>query len=294
MYKIIKFKDEEKYINDFLKLPQSLYDKKSRIQNIKDENKILRGTHNLSGYFSVEKYLCYDENEKVIARAITTIYPNKDEAYVGFFEAFDNKNAVKQLFSTIEEDLKKISIRKIIGPVDSSFWINYRMKVDNFDEEIYVGEPYNKEYYYDLFKENGYNVYKTWTSNIYEIKNKYYDPQKYRNRYEEFIQKGYKITSPKNKEEFEESFKIAYKLIMELYKDFPLFKNISEKDYYKYFSFYRVVSNYNYLKVAYYNNEAVGFFIGIPNYKNLLYRKMTFVNKIKICHLFKIVYNSRQ
>lgn len=287
MYKIIKFETEEKYINDFISLPGKLYDKRTITQNIKDEIKILKGTHSLSKYFNLIKYLCYDEAENVIARAIVTIYPEKNqkEAYIGFFESYDNIDAVKKMFNTIEKDLKKQSIKKIIGPVNSSFWIGYRLKIDNFNEELYVGEPYNKEYYYKLFKENGYKLYKKYSSNIYEIKNKNYNPTKYQERYDEFIKKGYKIISPKNKEEFDKAFKIVYELLMDLYKDFPIFKNISSNDYEKYYSFYSVIANYKYLKLAYYKDQPVGFFVGIPNYRNLMSQKMTLKNKIKFLYL---------
>ena len=55
MYKIIKFDKEERYINDFLSLPSKIYDKRTITQNIKDETKILNGTHSLSKYFKLLK-----------------------------------------------------------------------------------------------------------------------------------------------------------------------------------------------------------------------------------------------
>ena len=77
---------------------------------------------------------------------------------MGFFECFNMIKAVKCLFKAIERDLKKMSIDNLIGPVNSSFWIGYRMKIDNFKEDLYVGEPYNMDYYYDLFKACGFKT----------------------------------------------------------------------------------------------------------------------------------------
>lgn len=285
MYKVVRFNKQEKYINDFLSLPGKLYSSDKITQNKKDELKILTEKHSLSSYFKIKKYLCYDASGYAVARAIVTIYPDKNEAYVGFFECFNMLKAVKCLFKAIERDLKKMSIDNLIGPVNSSFWIGYRMKIDNFKEDLYVGEPYNMDYYYDLFKACGFKTYKKYSSNIYEIKDKNYNPEKYEKRYNEFIKKGYKIESPKSKEEFDVAFKIVYELLMELYKDFPIFKNISAKDYEKYYSFYSVIANYKYLKVAYYEDEAVGFFVGIPNYGNLMYRKMNIFNKLRFLYL---------
>ena len=45
------------------------------------------------------------------------------------------------------EYAKEHKFRKIIGPVDASFWLKYRLKINKF-ERPYTGEPYNKDYYY--------------------------------------------------------------------------------------------------------------------------------------------------
>ena len=62
-------------------------------------------------------------------------------------------------------------------------------------------------------------------------------PPCYYEVFDYFFEKGYVIKSPKNKKEFDVAFKIVYDLLIDLYKDFPIFKNISAKDYKKYYSF---------------------------------------------------------
>ena len=52
---------------------------------------------------------------------------------------------------TIEKFAKENKYKRIVGPVDASFWLKYRMKINMFYKPPYTGEPYNKDYYYKLY-----------------------------------------------------------------------------------------------------------------------------------------------
>ncbi|MDR2903007.1 MAG: hypothetical protein LBU77_00625, partial [Clostridiales bacterium] len=86
MYKVIVFNKEEKYIYDFLSLPQKLYAKHEITQNIAEERAIVEETHVLNKYFSQCKILAYNGAGEVCGRGIVTIYPKADAAYLGYFE----------------------------------------------------------------------------------------------------------------------------------------------------------------------------------------------------------------
>ena len=120
----------------------------------------------------------------------------KNNAYLVFFECVNNKEVAKFLFDSAYQFCKKKKYKTIIGPVDASFWIKYRLKINKFDLVPYTGEPYNKDYYYDLFLDNGYKIIHHYTSNIYKQVKVKYKNVKYSDRYNEFIDKGYKIVSP--------------------------------------------------------------------------------------------------
>lgn len=280
MYQIINFDREEKYIKDFLKLPRLLYSKKEIAQNESEEKELLLGKHLLSKYFKLNKFLVYKDS-KVAARCVITTYPNDSNAYIGFFECIYDEECAKTLFQAVKEFCKRGNYKKIIGPVDASFWLKYRMKINKFEDRPYVSEPYNKKYYLDLFSKNDYSISETYISNIYKKLPRNFEKEKIRRRYEEFIKKGYKIVSPK-KMDYNKAICEIYKMIIELYSDFPIFKYLNEEDFLKIFGNYKYILDFSMVKLVYFKGETVAFFIGMPDYKNLLYRKFNLFTIINV------------
>lgn len=279
----VQFDFEKKYIKDFIGLSDKIYSK-NNTQNVKEVRKILEEKHPLCKYFKLYKFLIYQDRD-VVGRFAITIYPNDNTAYIGFFECINNNDVAKYLFDVAREFAKKNKYEKIIGPVDSSFWIKYRLKINMFDKKPYTGEPYNKDYYLKMFLDNNYKIIEHYTSSIYKSIDYDYENNKYSNRYDSFIKNGYKIESL-NMNKFEENLKELYFLLTDLYSDFPIYKHLSEEDFVMTFSNYKSVMNPDMVKLAYYNNKMVGFYISIPNYNNLVYH-INLVNLIKILRLKK-------
>ena len=63
MFEIVKFDKEEKYIKDFIALKKKLYTRKNNTESVSDITRILTGTHPLSHYFTLEKFLIYDDGK---------------------------------------------------------------------------------------------------------------------------------------------------------------------------------------------------------------------------------------
>lgn len=280
MYEI-KLTADEKTKQDFISLPGKLYTKKQSVQNKDEENKLLCGTHVLSKYFIFQGFVCYKEGS-ICARLAVTLYPDKSIAYFGFFESVNDKSAAKALMDEAERYAKQHGRTKLTGPVDASFWIKYRLKVNRFEKRTYVSEPCNKDYYINLYDFCGFVTEAEYISNIYEKLPLFnYEIEKYSNRYKEFTEKGYEIISPKRKD-WEKVISEVYKLIIDLYSDFPVFSYISEEDFKELFKSYKFILDFSMVKMAYYNKEAVGFFIGMPDYKNRLYGKISFLTLIYV------------
>ena len=110
------------------------------------------------------KYRCIDEEE------ILDIY-EKDSEYKSWYKIVrkilhSNEFQKRRLFRHHEfESVWNHSIKvsfnaykfakekwykKIVGPVDASFWNKYRLKINLFDKRPYTGEPYNLKYYFNL------------------------------------------------------------------------------------------------------------------------------------------------
>ncbi len=280
---VVQFKLEKKYINAFIRFPQMLYPK-DNMESAEETKALLEEKHPLSKYFKLYKFLIY-QDKKVVGRFAITVYPEDDTAYLGFFECVKDSHVAKLIFDTARAFAKDNQFKKIVGPVDASFWMKYRLKINMFDQLPYTGEPYNKDYYYQMFLDNHYKVIEHYTSNVYQTINEDYENEKYSGRYQEFLKQGYEIKSP-NMNDFEKDLKEVYRLLTKLYSDFPIYKPLSEKDFVDTFQHYQKVMNPEMIKFAYYQNQMVGFYISIPNYHNMVYH-LNLVNLIKVLKLKK-------
>ena len=266
---LIQFDKEKKYIRDFLSLPKALYTSKDNIEDASSTKKFLLGTHPLSKYFTLDKFLIY-ESGKPVGRFAVTAYPGDDTAYLGFYECADNDNAARFLFDEAVKFCRNKGFTKIVEPVDGSFWQKYRLKINFFDRPPYTGEPYNKPYYFRQFTDNGFTVAEHYTSNHFHPLEKDYKNERYEKRFREFQQKGYRIESPTD-ENYDLIIDRVYDMIIELYSDFPIFKPLSRDDFREIYSSYKLIMNMSMTKIAFLENKAVGFFISIPDYGNAVY-----------------------
>ena len=286
--KCIKFNKEEKYVKDFINLPKKLYTKKDNMEDSKTVSDLLLGKNPLSHYFTLNKFLVYKEKE-VVGRFVITEYPDdKKVCYIGFFECIDDKKVAKYIFENAYKYAKEKGYKKIVGPVDASFWNKYRLKINLFDKRPYTGEPYNKDYYYKMFLDNKYKVIEHYVSNIFERVDESYNDPKFTAHYKEFKKLGYEIIKPERKD-FDKCIEEIYYLIMDLYSTFPTFKKIDKEDFIKIFSSYKMIINMNMVRMAYYKGKAVGFCISIPNYYNRVYQ----LSWKQPLHLLHILYERR-
>ena len=290
MYRVVEFEQQEEHLNAFLAFPAQLYSRERITQDASQEKALLTGTHLFSKYFELRKLLVYDRSGQVVARCVLTMYPDDPVLYLGFFEAVPDSACSRLLFDHVAQLAHKMGYTKIVGPVDCSFWIRYRLKVDHFEQMPYVSEPYNQEYYLALFQENGFSISERYVSNRYPVVPKNQLPNSYERMHQRLLRKGYTIVSPK-KSEWETAINQVYAMIMELYADFPLFKTIEKEDFQKYFENYKLILDFSMVKMAYFRGEPVAFFIGLPDYGNLLYKKMT---PLRILKLLKKKKSSRQ
>ena len=277
--KCIKFTNEENYINDFINLPKKLYTKKDNMEDPDTIKRLLLEEHPLSKDFNLNKFLIY-KNDKVVGRFIITEYPDdKKTCYIGFFECINDKKVAKYLFNEAEKFAKEKKYKKIVGPVDASFWIKYRLKINKF-ERPYTGEPYNLKYYYKLFTDNKYKVIEHYTSQVYEKVDETYSNKKFNEHFKEFDKLGYKIIKPKI-EDYDKCMNEVYDLITTLYSDFPIFKNLTRESFLEVYKSFKSIINMDMVRMAYYKDEAVGFYISIPNYNNIVYH-LNILNILKI------------
>jgi hypothetical protein len=278
----IEFDCEKKYLSDFIHMTSKLYSFKNNTHDSEELKHLLSGTHILSKYFVLRKFCIY-QNEKIVARFALTLYPDDDTAYLGFVEGIEENQVWRYLFEQAEHYAEDSGCKKIVGPVNASFWIGYRLKSDFFKDEPFTGEPYHREYYLNMFLKNGYEIIERYTSSFYGAIDKKYTNPNFQKRYKQFKEKGYRIISPEQAD-FDTVLEEIYYSVSELYRDFPIYKKISCEDFCEYMKRYFKIINLNMVKIGYYEQKLVGFFVALPNYGTSVYH----VNKLS--NILKVLY----
>lgn len=270
---------DKKRTRDFLALPRRIYSADELTQSPADELALLNGTHILSRYFTVTPILIYREN-RAVSRAAVTLYPDDSTAYIGFFESENDSEAAALLFETAAATAEKNGCVKLTGPVDCSFWIKYRLKTNRFGSP-YTGEPYNKEYYADLWYENGFEVSRRYFSNHYKIMDNDSGCEKYAVRLAEKLNEGYTIKCP-DSGTFDKTLREVYSLLIELYSKFPVYKRIAEEEFCRLNDHLRHILNYSMVRMAYFEGAPAGFFVSVPNFGNRVYGRLDPLKMLRI------------
>ncbi len=258
----------------FLKLPKLLYSRKNQItQDVSLEKSILNGTHCLSRYFDVTPFIVVSHKNEIFARCIVTVYPNDENAYIGFFESSSDREAYNVLFEKVFDFVKAIGKNTVVGPYNASFWLGYRLKTNHFGTP-YACEPYNLSYYPRIWKEMGFEACDNYISNQYKIIPKGYFSPKYKKRLEEMSKDGYVLRNAA-KESFDKDLTSIYYLLTELYSSFPAYKPISLEEFRKLYGSLKYVLDYKMVKLIFKDGKLAAFAVNIPNYGNTLTRPLS-------------------
>jgi hypothetical protein len=87
----------------------------------------------------------------------------------GFLD-FENEDDIKQC---LEEGLlwaKLKGSQSLVGPLDYSTYLNYRMRTDSFDRSAFYGEPLNSKKEYDFFLKQGFSDFVEYESTELQLK----------------------------------------------------------------------------------------------------------------------------
>lgn len=253
------------------------------MQNIHLEKQILTGSHILSKYFSVIPIIVLNEHKTTVSRCVLTLYAADSTAYIGFFESVNDREATAVLFETAEKLAKQSGKTKLSGPLNASFWIGYRLKTNKFDS-VYTSEPFNKEYYPELWESAGFGITDRYYSNALRPPKETDQSMKCRQRLQMIKNSGYEIQSP-TKQTFSKNLKEIYQLLIRIYSKFPLFKRIEEYEFCQLFRILKFVLDFDFVKLIYKEKKLAGFFISVPDYKNLTHQKITIENLLKILRI---------
>lgn len=284
---IITFKFDDKLLRMFLKMSDHLYKGSSKyIKTFYDEDFDLLSSGN-SLFTRVDHIkIMVMADSKVVARCIAAMNPDitmESEicGQIGFFESVENYEYCSALIQEAENWLKNKGLKTIIAPLNFSTWYRYRFKTDNFDNDTYMFEPYNKPYYPTYFEKLGYQTLKKYyTKNIDDIST---ITKRCKAEYEKLLKEDITIREI-DKNRFNEEIDALYSLCIKTFHDNYLYSGISGEEFKKIYSSSKSLLNPGYFAIAEKNKQMVGFLFCIPDYKDGLLAmngKKTIYSKIK-------------
>lgn len=164
-YRVIRVSSRSE-LKDFINLPFEIYrDDKNWVAPIKSELKRTLDV-NKNPYFrfaSLDLFNCY-RNKKIIARISLSVnerYCKKAgvrTGFFGFFETFNDPDAVKFLLDEVFKYCLANGIQRIEGPFNPNLYSEVGMLQTKFELPPSFFQTYNPEYYNSLLKENGFNI----------------------------------------------------------------------------------------------------------------------------------------
>ena len=265
---------------DFIRFVENIYPKDRWVKNQSLLEDLFKGSHILSHHFDFKAYIGYVSGRPVI-RGAMIYYPNQEDAYFGFFEADNQQEYMDEFMSYLGKQAGLRGYKRIVGPIQASFWLGYRMKLTQFDKEPFTGEPDNPAYYPQLWQGAGFKIIETYVSNYYRAPDTSYQSDKLLDRYRSFVFDQVRIIHPQP-QKWQLYFTDIYYLLSELYADFPFYYPIRKEEFMDLFMPLAKVIHWDKITLAYYYNRLVGFMITIPDYGLLLEQELSLKNLYKI------------
>lgn len=277
-FKIIEVCDAQT-IKEFIELPVRLYQKKKNwIRPLdSDIEKVFDPTKNkMFEHGECTRWILQDKNKQTIGRIAAFIdHKSKDvneqpTGGLGFFECINDKKAAYLLFDTCKQWLEKKNIEAMDGPINfgerHQWW---GLHVDGDHKPLYC-MPYHLDYYQEFFESYGFQIYfKQYTYRAkFEIESLSEIIQWKANRL--LNNPDYKVVHF-NKNNSNKLVKDFVQIYNEAWvKEIPGIEGITIEQTKELFDALKPIMHEQLMWFAYYKEQAIGFFIMLPDLNELL------------------------
>ena len=262
MVNIIEYIFEENYQKEFINLMRELYKNYNHADSyIAYINKLIKFINPSFKFIQIKNFIAF-ENQKPVGHISAIIdsrlkQDNSPIGIIGFYECVANDGLSLDLINKAVEYLKEKNCKVIRAPIDLTIWHPYRFVIDQKKDETFILEPITKEYYFEQFKKEGF-----------EIKIEYGSAERIdfntiipytEKEYDFAIQEGFKIREL-TKDNFREGLLSIYKMVNEIFEDSWSFVNLSEEEYmYIYGDYENNINNLMIQIISDKEGEDVGF-----------------------------------
>lgn len=87
---------------------------------------------------------------------------------IGWYECLDDPDLANELLSWAVDQLRALSAKNVVGPVNGSVWYNYRFNLSS-PKPMFVGEPYQPHYYVKQWEQFGFEIGERYETNVSEL-----------------------------------------------------------------------------------------------------------------------------
>jgi hypothetical protein len=277
MMEVFRFIDiDSREANDFLELPAIIYRKDKRYIAPLKGTVIRQLDMNQNPFFEYGSavYFIIKSGNNILGRIAAFRNPKMDRpgikvGTVGFFESINDREVANRLLDEAIDWLRNQGCAEVWGPMNSSIWNSYRFKIDQFEEEPFLGEPYNPAYYVDLFESYGFKSQHQWYSNLISTKNSSEEYQNslklFKNHFERTLSNNY-VFSYNRKNQFDKEFQQIYDFFLSAFDGFLGYYKISYEEFrFLYYDLERIIGRD---QIVYVNkdNEIKGIMIQYDDY----------------------------
>ena len=202
-------------------------------------------------------------------------YNGRKTSYIGNVNIHEKyrKNEDK-LFNKVFKELKKKGIKTIIGPLNGTTWNTYRYVTDKRNHPPFLLEPFNEEYYVELFKKIGFKPLAYYISTIMENMNpvqRGHLSKKIEKLKKFDYYKDITVKSAEN-EDLITILNKVYDLTIEAFKNNFLYSELDREIFLKMYMNYEDKIVKKFFKMLYLKDELIGYVFGIPDYAELEYK----------------------
>lgn len=228
------------------------------------EDALLTGRHPLSLSLSVQAFVAERDGHPV-GRIALTCYPGDRTGYVGFLDCVDDRDTARALLATCADAAALAGCDRLVGPVDASFWLRYRLKVSGFENPPFFGEPLNAPYLERLLSDNGFAVTDEYVSSYYRCPPDQLPLAAFAARHAALTAAGVELRSP-TRATWAADLDIVHGLLHRLYADFPVFKPLDLGVFTRLNAGMQLTLDPRFVTLASLGGAPVGFSIGAPDY----------------------------
>ena len=203
-------------------------------------------------------------------------YNGKATSYIGNVNILEKyrKNET-EIFNQIFESLKKDGIETIIGPLNGTTWNTYRYVTDKGHRSPFLMEPWNEDYYVELFEKLGFKPLAYYISTVMENMNpvqRGHLSKKIEKLKKFDYYKDITVKSAENEDLIAVLNKI-YDLTIEAFKNNFLYSELDREIFLKMYMSYEDKIVKKFFKMLYLKDELIGYVFGIPDYAELQYKE---------------------